>query len=213
MGILLLLNYCFMKKVLLLLADGFEIYEASVFIDVCGWNLVEGDSTTKVITCSLRKEINSTFGVKLVADITVDELNINEYDALAIPGGFAEYHFYEDAYSEPFLEIIRSFHQKGKIIASICTGALPIGKSGVLNGKCGTTYNKGNGIRQNTLSGFGVNVLPQPIVEDANIITSWNPSTALDVAFMLLEKLTNKENTDKIKNLMGFSAKHMTLAD
>jgi len=29
-----------MKKVLLLLADGFETYEASVFIDVIGWNQV-----------------------------------------------------------------------------------------------------------------------------------------------------------------------------
>lgn len=32
-----------MKKVLLLLAKGFESFEASVFIDVIGWNLVDGD--------------------------------------------------------------------------------------------------------------------------------------------------------------------------
>lgn len=193
-----------MKKVLLLLADGFEIFEASVFIDVCGWNLVDGDGTTKVVICGLRKEINSTFGAKLIADITADELNVDDYDALAIPGGFTEYNFYDEAYSEPFLNIIRSFHQKGKIIASICTGALPIGKSGILSDKCGTTYNKRNGVRQNALKEFGVNVINEPIVEDGNIITSWNPSTALDVAFKLLEKLTSKENADRIKDLMGF---------
>ena len=50
-----------------------------------------------------------------------------------------------------------------------------------------------------------VNVLNQPIVEDGNIITSWNPSTAMDVAFLLLEKLTSKENTNNIKKLMGFN--------
>ncbi len=36
-----------MKKVLLLLADGFEVFEASVFIDVMGWNLVEVDGSTE----------------------------------------------------------------------------------------------------------------------------------------------------------------------
>lgn len=201
-----------MKKVLLLLADGFEIFEASAFIDVCGWNLVDGDGSTKVIICGLHKEISSTFGVKLIADITVDELEVDDYDALAIPGGFAEYNFYDEAYSEHFLEIIRSFHKKGKIIASICTGALPIGKSGILEGRCGTTYNKG-GIRQSTLRSFGVTVLDEPIVEDRNIITSWNPSTALEVAFRLLEKLTNKTNTNKIKSLMGFEAEQVAVTN
>jgi 4-methyl-5(b-hydroxyethyl)-thiazole monophosphate biosynthesis len=35
-----------LKKVLLLLSGGFEVYEASAFIDVMGWNLVDGDGTT-----------------------------------------------------------------------------------------------------------------------------------------------------------------------
>ena len=45
-----------MKKVLLLLANGFEPFEASVFIDVIGWNLVDGDHTTKLFTCGLSRE-------------------------------------------------------------------------------------------------------------------------------------------------------------
>lgn len=193
-----------MKNVLLLLADGFEIFEAAVFFDVIGWNLVDGDGTTKTTICGLRKEINSTFGAKLIADITVDELNVDDYAALAIPGGFTEYNFYDEAYSEPFLNIIREFNAKNKIITSICTGALPIGKSGVLNNRLGTTYNKRDGIRQKALSDYGVKVLNQSIVEDGNIITSCNPSTGFEVAFNLLEKLTNRENTNNVKSLMGF---------
>jgi hypothetical protein len=42
-----------MKRVLLLLADGFETFEASVFIDVIGWNLVDGDHSTELFTCGL----------------------------------------------------------------------------------------------------------------------------------------------------------------
>lgn len=192
-----------MKKVLLLLADGFEIYEASSFIDVIGWNMLEGDGSTKLFTCGLNKQILSTFGQGFIVDLTIGEINIDEYDALAIPGGFAEYEFYKDAYNENFLELIRSFNSKNKIIASICTGALPIAKSGVLSGRNGTTYNR-NPLRHETLRCFGVNVVNQPIVIDNNIITSWNPSTAIGVAFKLLEILTSEEQAEKVKYLMGF---------
>ena len=193
-----------MKKVLLLLANGFEVYEASVFTDVIGWNLVDGDKTTELVTCSLKKEIKSTFNLKVTTDLTIEEINVDDYEALAIPGGFVEYGFYEDAYDEKFLELIREFHRKGKIIASVCVGALPVGKSGVLAGKKATTYNMKNGVRQETLREYGVNVINQPIVIDENIITSWNPSTAIDVAFILLELLTSRENADYIREIMGF---------
>lgn len=193
-----------MKKVLLLLAEGFETIEASVFIDVIGWNLIDGDKTTQLFTCGLRKEVLSTFKQKMIVDFTVNEINVDDYAALAIPGGFEEYNFYQDAYDEKFLEVIREFDKKGKIIASICVAALPIGKSGVLQGRKGTTYNMKNGVRQEKLREYGVEVLNQPIVVDDNIITSWNPSTAMDVAFKLLEMLTDKEKADYIREIMGF---------
>jgi 4-methyl-5(b-hydroxyethyl)-thiazole monophosphate biosynthesis len=193
-----------MKKVLLLLAEGFEMYEASVFIDVIGWNLTSGNGKTKLFTCGLKKQVKSTFNQTVIVDYLVDEVNPAHFDALAIPGGFAEYHFYDDAYHQRFSEIIDSFYQEKKIIASICTGALPIAKSGILEGKKGTTYNQ-NPLRQQALRNMGVDVVHEPIVSDHNIITSWNPSTAMNVAFLLLEKLTDKENMRLIKNKMGFN--------
>ncbi|BDB00948.1 DJ-1/PfpI family protein [Clostridium botulinum] len=194
-----------MKKVLLLLANGFEAVEASVFTDVIGWNKLEGDGTTELITVGIREELKCTFNFTVTPEMHVSEVNIDEFDALAIPGGFEEAGFYEDAYSENFLNIIREFDKTGKTIASICVGALPIGKSGVLVNRNATTYNLGNGKRQKQLSEFGANVLrDEPVVVDKNIITSYNPSTAFDVAFKLLEILTSKENCVNIKKLMGF---------
>lgn len=101
-----------MKKICLLLADGFEAVEASAFTDVLGWNLYEGDKSTKVVTCGTKPVLKCTWNFTVVPD--------------------------------------------------------------------------------------------SPVVVDGNIITSYNPSTAFDVAFLLLEKLTSTENTNRVKALMGF---------
>jgi 4-methyl-5(b-hydroxyethyl)-thiazole monophosphate biosynthesis len=195
-----------MKRVLLLLPEGFEIFEASAFIDVIGWNLVDGDHSTELFTCGLKKEIKSTFNQRFIVDYLIDDVDVKSYDALAIPGGFEEYDFYKDAYDNKSLDLIRRFKIDNKIIASICVGSLLLGKSGVLLNKNGTTYNK-KPIRHETLKGFGVNVLNEPIVVDDNIISSWNPSTAIDVALLLLEMLTSKQNADYIRSMMGFEKK------
>ena len=195
-----------MKNVLLLLADGYETYEASVFIDVIGWNLIDGDKSTKLFSCGLKKEVSSSFNQKCIVDYLVDDINVDDYDALAIPGGFEEFEFYKEAYDEKFLNVIRDFQKQNKLIASICVAALSLGKSGILNGRFATTYNK-KAIRQDTLKKYGVNVKNEPVVIDGNVMTCWNPSTAIDVAFLLLERLTTKENTNYIKSMMGFDDK------
>ncbi len=191
-----------MKKVLLLLAEGFEIYEASAFIDVIGWNLIEGDRTTQLFSCALRREIKSSFNQVFLPDLIVQDVDVSSFDALAIPGGFEEFGFYKDAYNPQFLDLIRSFREENKIIASICVGALPLGKSGVLKAKKGITYC--NPIRQEALQSFDVELVNQAIVIDDKMITSRNPSTAIEVAFILLELLSSKENAKKVKDLMGF---------
>jgi protein deglycase len=202
-GLLISREDIVMKKVLLLLANGFEIYEASAFIDVLGWNYTEGDKSTELVTCGITREIKSSFDHKITVHCTIDEINVADYEALAIPGGFEIYNFYDDAYNKEFIELIREFHKKNKIIASICVAALPIGKSGLLKGRNATTY---CGKRQDQLKEFGVTVLNEPIVFDNNIITSWNPSTAIPVAFTLLELLTSKDNADYIRKIMGFTS-------
>ncbi|MBG9942745.1 DJ-1/PfpI family protein [Brevibacillus formosus] len=194
-----------MKKVCLLLPNGFEAVEASVFTDVIGWNKEEGDGTTELVTVGTRKELKCTWNFTVIPEMVIDDADVNDFDALALPGGFEHAGFYEDAYREDVLAFIREFEKQGKMIASICVGALPLGKSGILQGRNATTYNLNNQLRQKQLAAMGAHVIPdQSIVIDNNIITSYNPSTAFDVAFTLLESLTSRENTDNVKRLMGF---------
>ena len=190
------------QKILLLLANGFEILEASAFIDIMGWNLEEGDNSTKLFSCGLRKELNSSFNQKFTVNYLINEVDIDSFDALVVPGGFKNYGYYEDTFTIEFLELIREFNSQNKIIASVCVGALPLAKSGILKNKNATTYNQTE-YRQK-LKNFGVIVSNQRIEIDDNLITSNGPSTAVEVAFILLERLTSKENTIQVRKLMGF---------
>lgn len=193
------------KKILLLLADGFEAYEASVFTDVLGWNRLEGDGSTVVVTCGVRRAVKSTWNFTVIPEMLLHEVDVQQFDALAIPGGFESAGFYADAFSEEFLAVIRAFDQAGKTIAAVCVGALPVGRSGVLKDRPGTTYHLNNGLRRQQLAGFGVKIVDAPLVVDNNIITSSSPATALGVAFKLLEMLTSPANCHKVKHLMGFN--------
>jgi 4-methyl-5(b-hydroxyethyl)-thiazole monophosphate biosynthesis len=194
-----------MKKVLLLLSQGFEEYEASVFTDVMGWSRSYGNEPVGLVTAGLRTEIKRTWNLIVRPQISVENVKINEYDALAIPGGFEEAGFYEDAYDQRFLNVIREFDKANKTIASICVAALPLAKSGVLNNRKATTYDLNNGVRRKQLAEMGALVQDEPIVKDGNIITSTGPATALDVAFELLEMLTGRENVASVKKYMRFT--------
>ena len=49
-----------MKKVLLLLCKGVEIYEAAAFYDVLGWSGTYGTEAVKTVTVGLQAEVRGT---------------------------------------------------------------------------------------------------------------------------------------------------------
>jgi len=191
------------KKVLLFLPQGFEEMEASAFTDIIGWTKY-ANTEVKLVTTALRQEINCTWNLIARAKTNLSEISSDDFDALAIPGGFTSAGYYDDAYDEKFLQLIRDFDKKKKIIASICVGAMPIAKSGVLNGRHATTYDLDGGIWRQSLEEMGAIVENKDIVIDDNIITSTGPVTSTKVAFHLLEMLTDAENVKKVKHLMRF---------
>jgi 4-methyl-5(b-hydroxyethyl)-thiazole monophosphate biosynthesis len=193
-----------MKKVLLFLAQGFEEYEAGVFTDVIGWSRAYGTEPVELKTTGLRTTIRCTWNLSVQPEFPFEKVNVADFDALAIPGGFEKAGFYEDAYDERFLNLIREFDKQGKIIASVCVAALPVGKSGILKNRNATTYDLMDGLRRKQLAEFGAVVQDKKIVVDGNVITSTGPATALDVAFTLLEMLTNKTNVETVKRYMRF---------
>jgi 4-methyl-5(b-hydroxyethyl)-thiazole monophosphate biosynthesis len=193
-----------MKRVLLLIPEGAELLETAAFFDVLGWASAEGSEPIEVVTAGLEPEIRSAFGMRIVPDRQLADVDVLDFDALAVPGGFEEYGFYRHAYSDDVSQLIRAFDMGDKPIASVCVGALPLAHSGVLRGRRATTYHLSDGKRRRQLAAFDVEVVDEAVVRDRNIVTSTSPATAVEVALTLVEALTDRDNAAKIRHLMGF---------
>jgi 4-methyl-5(b-hydroxyethyl)-thiazole monophosphate biosynthesis len=191
-----------MKKVLMLLANGVEPLEMSAFTDVMGWATLLGDEDIELTNTALHPEITTTFGITIKPSTQLQDLTIEDYDAVAIPGGFEPSGFYDDALSESFLNVIKYFNINEKPIASVCVSSIALGHAGILTNRKATTYHQIGGKRKQQLEQTGAHFIDKPIVKDKNIITSTGPGTALEVAFLLLEALTSAENVKVLRMKM-----------
>ncbi|MGL4670700.1 DJ-1/PfpI family protein [Cetobacterium sp.] len=195
-----------MKKILIFVSNGFEALELSAFIDVFGWNNVVGKKKIFPTICSLHDELNATWNLKIVTELNLKKNNIdlNEFSALVIPGGFGKAGFFNDIQSEEVESLLNYFISNKKIVIGVCTGSLAIGIHGFLKNIPATTYLLDNERYFNQLKNYGAIPVKENIVISDNIITSSGPSTALDVAFYLLEVLTDESNCKIVKKNMGF---------
>lgn len=188
----------------MLLANGVEPMEMAAFTDILGWADLLGDEKIELVMAGLRPEIATTFDLIIRPNRMLADLDLNEYDALALPGGFEPNGFYEEAFSEPYLAAIKHFINAEKIVASVCVSSLSLGRAGVLHNRKATVYHQVGGRRKQQLVDTGAEFIDQPIVRDRNIVTSSGPGTASEVAFLLVEMLTNKSNADHIRKVMRF---------
>ncbi len=191
-----------MKQVMMLLANGVEPLEMAAFTDVLGWASLIGTEEIQLIDVGLRPLIETTFGLKITPNYLLNEVNLNSFDALAIPGGFEPGGFYNEALSPEFLAVIQHFSAANKIIASVCVASIPVAEAGALRGKKATTYHQIGGKRKRQLIANGAIFVDEPIVEDGSFISSTGPGTAIEVALTLVEKLTDKNNATDLRTRM-----------
>ena len=195
-----------MKKILILISQGVEILEVSPFIDIFGWNMVVGKKNTITTTTSIHDIIYCTWNLKIFPQLNLkkESIDLEEYDALVIPGGFGKAGFFNDMKDSIFKNVIQHFNEKNKIIVGVCTGVIPLGEAGILKGRKATTYLLDNERYFSQLEKYGAIPISEEIVEDENLITCSGPKNALETAFLLLEKFSDKENCNIVKKNMCF---------
>jgi 4-methyl-5(b-hydroxyethyl)-thiazole monophosphate biosynthesis len=194
-----------MKKVLMFVSQGFEDLEAVTIIDVLGWTRVRENLTpVSLTTCGFHDQVTGKFGTCITVDhnIRTKKPDYAEFDAFVLPGGFHDSGF-DEAYCEEIHAIAREIHAGSGIIATMCVGISPIADAGLLTGKKATTYNLSR-FHDNVarLEAGGAQYTGRPVEEDGNIISCAGPASSLEVALLLVEKLTGKKNTAAVKKLM-----------
>jgi protease I len=102
-------------------------------------------------------------------DLTLEEVNPDDYDALVLPGGVANPD--KLRLEERALEIVEDFMDDDKIVAAICHAPWLLVEAEVIDGRRLTGYPS---IRTD-LENAGGDVVDEEVVIDGNLITSRNP--------------------------------------
>ncbi|EHO18931.1 hypothetical protein HMPREF9466_02054 [Fusobacterium necrophorum subsp. funduliforme 1_1_36S] len=84
-----------MRKVLLVLVPGVESMEFSPFLDIFGWNEMLGSKDLHLEICSLEERISASWNLKLQSELNIKDIELSEYSAVILPGGFGKYHYFE----------------------------------------------------------------------------------------------------------------------
>ena len=177
-----------MKKVILMLAEGFEEIEAITVVDVLRRANIVCDM------CSIDKEsVTGAHNIAVKADCHIDDINVLEYDAIVLPGGLPGATNLRD---ERVAKFAKELNDNGKIVAAICAAPETLELFGLLKNKKCTSY---PGFITNREE---VTYIEDVVVVDDNIITSRGPATSIIFGLTIMNELGYKEEAKEIKEGM-----------
>lgn len=176
--------------VYVLLVDGFEEIEAIEPIDI----MRRAGIDVKTVGVNNMTVIGS-HGIRISADIPISDVNIDEMDALVLPGGPG--HELLDA-SEAVHSLIDTANSSEKYIASICAAPSIVGKKGLLKGKKATCF---PGFEDNL---YGSIVTSKKVVHDGKFITAKGAGAAAEFGFELVKILCNIEVSENLRKAMQY---------
>lgn len=114
-----------------------EVFHAAGLL----WNAIQGAETTphfRVTVASLDgKGVTSPYGVEIVPPTSLDD--VGAADIIIVPSSGMDIDG-QLAQSAPVLPWLRERHAQGAYVASVCSGAVFLAESGLLDGRQGTTH-------------------------------------------------------------------------
>jgi len=109
-------------------------------------------------------------GATITPDLTLDDVRIEDYDGLILPGGVANPDTLRT--NGKAVDLVRAFVRSGKPVAAICHGPWLLVEADVVSGRTVTSWPS---VRTD-LSNAGAKVVDQEVVIDGNLITSRKPA-------------------------------------
>ncbi len=120
------------------------------------------------------KEVKGKEGTKIKIDKSIDDVEVEDFDALLIPGGFSPDQLRGD---DRFVEFTRSFAESSKPIFAICHGPQLLINAKVVEGRKMTTVKPVVIDLQNAGADFRDEAV---VVDDETLVTSRTPDDLPD---------------------------------
>lgn len=194
-----------MKRLALVLAPGFEEFEAAAFLTVFGCTRsIEGIEPIVMEPVSVEREFSGAEGLQIRVPARIGEIQASNYSGAALPGGVYE-KGYSHATDGPVLEFLRQIDAKGGFLASTSTGSRSLAAAGLLVGRRATTFPFADGRHRAYLYECGATVSDGPIVRDGTIITGNSPWVARETAIELLHAVGGDRTVAAVKRALGYT--------
>ncbi len=166
------------KRVAILAEDDYEDLE----LWYPYYRLLEAGHEVKVIGSGRKQVYASKHGYEVKADMNASDVDLGDFDALVIPGGFAP----DRMRRIPAVnELVRHFFKEGKTVAAICHAPSVLISANVLRGKKVTCFMS---IKDDVMNA-GARYKDQAVVVDGNLITSRSPADLPEFMKALLQAL------------------------
>ena len=141
-----------------------------------------------VKTFSDKKEAIGKFGGEAKVDNLIENLKVNDFDAIVFVGGSGAIELLDNDVS---YNICKSSIEEGKILAAICISPVILAKSGVLKNKKATVWSS-------NLDKSAIKILKENgalyekghVIIDQNIITGENAESVEEFSNALIKSLT-----------------------
>ena len=160
-------------SILIIATDRFE--ESELFGPK---EMLEGKGARVTLASLSRTPIQATVyddpGRTIRPDITIEEVEAGDYDALILPGGLGNPDRLRR--EQRVIDVIRAFAGSGKPVAAICHGPWLLIEADLLRGREATGYES----ILTDLRNAGATVVDAPAVTDGNIVTSRKPADVPD---------------------------------
>lgn len=156
------------KRVLIVATDGFEqseLLEPKKALEDAGFQTVVASPEAGSIMGWNHKD----WGQSVAVNVTLDEVNVADYDALLLPGGQMNPDILR--MNDHAIDIVTDFADAGKPIAAICHGPWLLVEADIVDGRTVTGWPS---IRTDLINA-GADVVDQEVAIDGNLITSRKP--------------------------------------
>jgi len=181
------------SRILIVATDGFEEWE------LFGPREILQKRGADVVLASLKRDpiqatVHDDPGKTIRPDLTVDEANADDFDALILPGGVRN----PDALRVHgnVIALIKAFDEQGKPIGAICHGPWLLVEADLLRGRTATSWPS---IRTD-LRNAGATVVDQAAVTDVNIVTSRKPDDVEPFTDALIDLIEEMPEVEEIRH-------------